>query len=150
MSDEALLSRVNDVDVFSEVEPNQKERIILSLRKSGNIVGYMGDGINDASALHAADVGISVDSAVDVEASMIVLIIRSRRPFFKSTPGRYLLIATLLVGGVTLILPYISFSALFGFQPLPSSFLFVLGVIITLYIAAAEIVKQFFYKKVKF
>ena len=76
MSDEALLKRVNEVDVFAEVEPNQKERIILALKKAGNVVGYMGDGINDASALHAADVGISVDSAVDVakEAADIVLL----------------------------------------------------------------------------
>ena len=50
--------RVNTVDIFAEIEPNQKERIILALRKAGNVVGYMGDGINDASALHAADVGI--------------------------------------------------------------------------------------------
>src|SRR5512136_788448 len=76
MSDEALLKRVNDVDVFAEVEPNHKERIILALKKAGHVVGYMGDGINDASALHTADVGISVDSAVDVakEAADIVLL----------------------------------------------------------------------------
>ena len=76
MSDEALIKRVNDVDFFAEVEPNQKERIIFGLRKAGNVVGYMGDGINDASALHAADVGISVDGAVDVakEAADIVLL----------------------------------------------------------------------------
>ena len=66
LSDEALLQRVGDVDVFAEIEPNQKERLILALRKAGNVVGYIGDGINDASALHAADVGISVESAVDV------------------------------------------------------------------------------------
>ena len=48
------------------MDPNQKERIILALRKTGHVVGYMGDGINDAPALHAADVGISVDTAVDV------------------------------------------------------------------------------------
>ncbi|MGZ3605723.1 MAG: magnesium-translocating P-type ATPase, partial [Thermodesulfobacteriota bacterium] len=76
MSDEALLKRVNEVDVFAEVEPNHKERIILALKKAGHVVGYMGDGINDASALHIADVGISVDSAVDVakEAADIVLL----------------------------------------------------------------------------
>ena len=64
------------IDVFAEIEPNQKERIILALRKAGNVVGYMGDGINDAPALHAADVGLSVDSAVDVakEAADIVLL----------------------------------------------------------------------------
>ena len=76
MSNEALMKRVNNVDIFAEIEPNQKERIILALRKSGNVVGYMGDGINDASALHAADVGISVNSAVDVakEVADIVLL----------------------------------------------------------------------------
>ena len=75
LSDEALMHRVGETDVFAEVEPNQKERIIIALKKAGNVVGYLGDGINDASALHAADVGISVDSAVDVakEAADIVL-----------------------------------------------------------------------------
>ena len=75
LTDEALMHRVQNTNVFAEVEPNQKERIIIALKKAGNVVGYLGDGINDASALHAADVGISVDSAVDVakEAADIVL-----------------------------------------------------------------------------
>jgi len=78
MSDEALVAQVSDVSVFAEVEPNQKERIILALQKAGHVVGYLGDGINDASALHAADVGISVEGAVDVarEAADIVLLER--------------------------------------------------------------------------
>ena len=78
LSDDELSRQAIDIDLFAEVEPNQKERIILALKRSGNIVGYMGDGINDASALHAADVGISVDSAVDVarEAAQIVLLRR--------------------------------------------------------------------------
>jgi Mg2+-importing ATPase len=85
MSDEALVVRVGEADVFAEVEPNQKERIILALRKSGSVVGYMGDGINDATALHAADVGISVDSAVDVakEAADIVLLDKDLRVLLK-------------------------------------------------------------------
>ena len=85
MSNEALLAKVTDVDVLAEVEPNQKERIILALRKAGNVVGYMGDGINDASALHAADVSISVDSAADVakEAADIVLLEKDLRCLFK-------------------------------------------------------------------
>jgi P-type Mg2+ transporter len=66
MSDEALLHAAQQATVFAEVDPNQKERIILALRKTGHVVGYMGDGINDAPALHSADVGISVDTAVDV------------------------------------------------------------------------------------
>ncbi|VTU36332.1 Magnesium-transporting ATPase, P-type 1 [Variovorax sp. PBS-H4] len=66
MSDEALLHAAQHATVFAEVDPNQKERIILALRKTGHVVGYMGDGINDAPALHSADVGISVDTAVDV------------------------------------------------------------------------------------
>ncbi|MER3424543.1 MAG: magnesium-translocating P-type ATPase, partial [Nitrospiraceae bacterium] len=81
MSDEALVQQANAVQVFAEVEPNQKERIILALKKAGNVVGYGGDGINDASALHAADVGIFVSGAVDVakEAADIVLLEKDLR-----------------------------------------------------------------------
>jgi len=294
MSDEALLNQVNDVHVFAEVEPNQKERIILALKKAGNVVGYGGDGINDASALHAADVGISVDSAVDVakeaadivllekdlgvlvdgvregrttfantlkyvfmatsanfgnmfsmagaslflpflpllpkqilltnlltdipemtiatdsvdremvdqprrwdigfirkfmltfgivssvfdyltfgallfilkagteefrtgwflesviSASVVVLVIRSRRPFFRSKPGRYLLAATLLTVGMTLIFPVIPLGRAFGFTPLPGSFLLVLGGIVALYVLAAEAAKKAFYARIKY
>ena len=76
MNTEALRRRVNTTDVFAEIEPRQKERLILALKKSGNTVGYLGDGINDALALHSADVGISVNSAVDVakEAAAVVLL----------------------------------------------------------------------------
>jgi Mg2+-importing ATPase len=76
ISEEALVNKVNNVQIFAEVEPNQKERIIRALKKSGKVVGYMGDGINDANALHAADVGISVNTAVDVakEAADLVLL----------------------------------------------------------------------------
>jgi len=76
MSGNALMNQVAEVNVFAEVEPNQKERIIIALKKAGFVVGYMGDGINDVSALHAADVGISVDSAADVakETAQIVLL----------------------------------------------------------------------------
>ena len=64
MSNRALLRQAGEVDVFAEVEPYQKEQIILVLKKSGHVVGYVGDGINDASALHAADVSLSVEGAV--------------------------------------------------------------------------------------
>ncbi|MEO6186636.1 MAG: magnesium-translocating P-type ATPase [Steroidobacteraceae bacterium] len=76
MSDEAFLHAAERTSVFAEVDPNQKERIILALQKTGHVVGYMGDGINDAPALHTADVGISVDTAVDVakEAADFVLL----------------------------------------------------------------------------
>ena len=292
LSDGALLHRVGDVDVFAEIEPNQKERIILALKKAGNVVGYMGDGINDASALHAADVGISVDSAVDVakeaadivllekdlgvlvqgvregrttfantlkyvfmatsanfgnmfsmagaslflpylpllpaqilltnlmtdfpemtiatdsvdsemvdhprrwdivairkfmitfglvssvfdfltfgalllilqatqdqfrtgwflesviSASLIVLVIRSRKPFFKSRPAKYLLIATLATVAVTAALPYTPLGPLFGFSRVPLSFLLLIAMIVVLYIVSAELVKAVFYKKV--
>jgi len=76
MSNAALLHAAPLTDIFAEVEPNQKERIIILLKKAGHVVGFMGDGINDAPALHAADVGISVNSAVDVakEAADIVLL----------------------------------------------------------------------------
>jgi len=76
MTNAALLHQAPLTDIFAEVEPNQKERIIIMLKKAGYVVGFMGDGINDASALHAADVGISVNTAVDVakEAADIVLL----------------------------------------------------------------------------
>ena len=294
LSDGALLKHVADVDVFAEIEPNQKERIILALKKAGNVVGYMGDGINDASALHAADVGISVESAVDVakgvadivllekdlgvlvqgvregrttfantlkyvfmatsanfgnmfsmagvslflpflpllpkqilltnlmtdfpemtiatdrvdaemvdhprrwdikairkfmitfglvssvfdyltfgtlllilhatqdqfrtgwflesviSASLIVLVIRSRKPFFKSRPSKYLLMATLLTVIVTMVVPFTPLGEIFGFSRLPISFLLLIVIIVMLYLIAAEMVKTVFYKKVKF
>ncbi len=76
MSQEALTQRAPSIDVFAEVDPNQKQSIILALKRAGHVVGYMGDGINDVSALHAADVGISVANAADVakEAADIVLL----------------------------------------------------------------------------
>ncbi|MGV3741633.1 MAG: magnesium-translocating P-type ATPase [Burkholderiaceae bacterium] len=76
MSDEALWHRAGQCNLFAEVDPNQKERIVRALQKRGHIVGFLGDGINDAPALHAADVGISVDRAVDVakEAADFVLL----------------------------------------------------------------------------
>lgn len=75
LSDRALFHQVSHKAIFAEIEPNQKERIILALRKAGNVVGYLGDGINDVTALHAADVSISVDSAADAakEVANIVL-----------------------------------------------------------------------------
>ncbi len=294
MSDAALLRSVGSVDVFAEIEPNQKERIIIAMRKAGNVVGYMGDGINDASALHAADVGISVDTAADVakdaadivllekdlgvlvegvregrttfantlkyvfmatsanfgnmfsmagislfipflpllpkqilltnlmtdfpemtiatdnvdeqmidyprrwdikairkfmitfglvssffdyltfgllllilhanegqfrtgwflesviSASIIVLVIRSRKPFFRSRPGKYLLIATISIAVITLIFPFTPLGKIFGFSPLTlSTYIFIL-LIVALYILGAEITKRIFYKKVKF
>jgi len=293
LSDGALLHRVIGVDVFAEIEPNQKERIILALKKAGSVVGYMGDGINDASALHAADVGISVESAVDVakeaadivllekdlgvlvqgvregrktfantlkyvfmatsanfgnmfsmagaslflpylpllpaqvlltnlmtdfpemtiatdsvdsemvdhprrwdivairkfmitfglvssvfdfltfgvlllvlhatqdqfrtgwflesviSASLIVLVIRSRKPFFKSKPAKYLLIATLLTVVVTVALPYTPLGELFGFSRVPLSFLLLIAMTVAVYIVAAEISKAVFYRAVK-
>jgi P-type Mg2+ transporter len=76
LDDAALAVKAPDVAVFAELNPIQKERIVRSLRTTGKVVGYMGDGINDSPALHAADVGISVDSAVAVakEAAAIVLL----------------------------------------------------------------------------
>ena len=74
--DEALWHLAERTTLFAEVDPNQKERIIHALQKTGHVVGYLGDGINDAPALHAADVGLSVDTAVDVakEAADFVLL----------------------------------------------------------------------------
>ncbi|MCC6920638.1 MAG: magnesium-translocating P-type ATPase [Alphaproteobacteria bacterium] len=78
MTKEALFARAPATDIFAEIDPNQKERIIAALRRRGLVVGYLGDGINDAPALHEADIGISVDGAVDVarEAADMILLKR--------------------------------------------------------------------------
>jgi Mg2+-importing ATPase len=290
ISSEGLVKRVNETDVFAEIEPNQKEQIILALKKGGNVVGYIGDGINDASALHAADVGISVDSAVDVakeaadivlmekdldvlldgvregrktfantmkyvfmatsanfgnmfsmagaslflsflpllpkqvlmvnlmtdmpettiatdnvdaeqvekprrwdmkfirrfmllfglissifdyitfavlifvlnaspdqfrtgwfiesvlSAVIIVLVIRTRRPFFRSRPGRYMMATSAAIIMITLALPYIVPQGILNFQGLPPIFLALTALIILLYIATAEMAKRYFYR----
>lgn len=125
MGDAALIRRVGQVDIFAETEPNQKERILIALRKAGNVVGYLGDGINDASALHAADVGLSVESAVDVakEAADIVLLrrdlgvlargVRNGRVTFSNTL-KYVFITTsanfgnmFSMAGASLFLPFL-------------------------------------------
>lgn len=78
MSDEALRQCAERTVIFAEIDPQQKERIIRALQQAGHAVGYMGDGINDAPALRLADVGISVDKAVDVarESADIILLHR--------------------------------------------------------------------------
>jgi P-type Mg2+ transporter len=133
LRDEALWRAVEPTNLFAEVDPNEKERIILALKKTGHVVGYMGDGINDAPALHAADVGISVDTAVDVakEAADFVLlkqdpaagsgqslavlhegIIQGRRTFANTL--KYVFMATsanfgnmFSMAGVSLFLPFL-------------------------------------------
>jgi Mg2+-importing ATPase len=76
MDDWALRIRAETANLFCRVNPSQKERVILALKAKGHVVGYLGDGINDAPSLHAADVGLSVDSAVDVakEAADMILL----------------------------------------------------------------------------
>jgi Mg2+-importing ATPase len=81
---------------------------------------------------------------------VIVLVIRTRRPFFQSRPGKYLLTATLLIEGVTLLFPFSPLGSLFKFRPLPAPFFISLGAIVLLYIVAAEMAKRLFYKKIKF
>jgi len=76
MSDTELAEAVRSASVFARLVPAHKERVVRALQKNGHVVGFMGDGINDAPALKAADVGISVDSAVDIakESSDIILL----------------------------------------------------------------------------
>jgi P-type Mg2+ transporter len=78
LHDEALWHTAEKTDLFVEVDPNQKERIILALKKMGHVVGFLGDGVNDAPAMHAADTSLSVEQAVDVarEAADFVLLER--------------------------------------------------------------------------
>ena len=76
MDDAALLEAVKTCDLFAKLSPAQKERVVAALQSNGHTVGYMGDGINDAPPLHQADVGVSVDSAVDIakETADIILL----------------------------------------------------------------------------
>jgi Mg2+-importing ATPase len=85
-----------------------------------------------------------------LSASAIVLVIRSRRPFFQSPPGRYLLGATLLTMAVTLLFPYSPLAGIFNFQALPMKFLLMVGAILVIYMTSAEVAKRLFYRWVKF
>lgn len=125
LRDEALWHAVENTSIFAEVDPNEKERIILALKKRGHVVGYMGDGINDAPSLHSADVGISVANAVDVakEAADLVLlkqdldvlregIIEGRKTFANTL--KYIFMATsanfgnmFSMAGASLFLPFL-------------------------------------------
>jgi Mg2+-importing ATPase len=125
LHDEALWHAAEQTDIFAEVDPNQKERIILALKKTGHVVGYLGDGINDAPSLHSADVGISVENAVDVakQAADFVLlkqdlnvleqgILQGRRTFANTL--KYVFMATsanfgnmFSVAGASLFLPFL-------------------------------------------
>jgi Mg2+-importing ATPase len=125
MSDSALGHVAEQTTVFARVSPAQKNRIIMALKHRSHVVGYMGDGINDAPSLHAADVGISVSTAVDVardSADIILLepglrvlhdgILEGRRAF--GNVMKYLLMGTssnfgnmLSMAGASLFLPFL-------------------------------------------
>ena len=125
MNDDALGARVEEVNLFCRVNPAQKNRVILALKARGHVVGYLGDGINDAPSLHTADVGISVDDAVDVAkqaAAMILLekdlmvlhrgILEGRRTF--GNVMEYIMMATssnfgnmFSMAAATLFLPFL-------------------------------------------
>ena len=295
ISVEAMVKLAADIDIFAEIAPNQKEQIILALRRrAANVVGYMGDGINDASALHASDAGISVDTAADVlketadfvlleknlnvlvkgvqegrrtfantlkyvfmatsanfgnmfsmagaslflpflpllpkqilfvnlltdipemtistdnvdpemvekprrwdlkfiskfmlvfgllsavfdyttfavlifllhanvgtfrttwftesiiSAVTIVLVIRTKRPLFKSRPRTYLLVAIFATACLTLSLPITPLGQLFDLEPLSMTYLIAIFLIVLTYVFAAEITKRIFYRRIKF
>jgi Mg2+-importing ATPase len=125
MDDQALQACVESVNLFCRVNPAQKNRVILALKRRGRVVGYMGDGINDAPSLHSADIGISVDSAVDVAksaAEMILLeqdlnvlydgVVEGRRTF--GNIMKYIMMGTssnfgnmFSMAGATLFLPFL-------------------------------------------
>ncbi len=125
MDDEALQARVEEVNLFCRVTPMQKNRVILALKRRGRVVGYLGDGINDAPPLHSADIGISVDSAVDVAkdaAEMILLerdlnvlcdgVLEGRRTF--GNIMKYIMMGTssnfgnmFSMAGASLLLPFL-------------------------------------------
>ena len=121
----ALWQAVEDADLFVEVDPDQKEHIILAAKKMGHVVGFLGDGVNDAPAMHAADTSLSVEQAVDVakEAADFVLLERGldvirrgieegRRTFANTL--KYILTTTsanlgnmLSMAGASLFLPFL-------------------------------------------
>jgi Mg2+-importing ATPase len=125
MDDAALRARVDEVNLFCRVNPAQKNRILLALKARGHAVGYLGDGINDAPSLQTADIGISVDGAVDVarEAADLVLlehdldvlhdgILEGRRTF--GNVMKYIMMATssnfgnmFSMAAATLFLPFL-------------------------------------------
>ena len=125
LHDDALRARVESANLFCRVNPAQKNRIILALKARGHVVGYLGDGINDAPSLHTADVGISVDGAVDVAkqaAAMILLendlmvlhhgILEGRRTF--GNVMKYIMMATssnfgnmFSMAAATVVLPFL-------------------------------------------
>lgn len=78
LTDEALWRLAEQTEVFAEVDPNQKERIILALKKTGHVVGFLGDGVNDAPAMHAADTSLSVEQAVDVAREVADFVLLER------------------------------------------------------------------------
>ena len=82
-----------------------------------------------------------------ISAVMIVLVIRTRRPFIKSRPGKYLFIVSLVIIGVTLIFPASPLGSMFEFHLLPAEFYLVLSAILLLYILSAELLKRYFYRK---
>ena len=125
MNDDALRARAEAANLFCRVNPAQKNRIILALKARSHVVGYLGDGINDAPSLHTADVGISVEGAVDVArlaAAMILLekdlnvlhagILEGRRTF--GNVMKYIMMATssnfgnmFSMAAATLFLPFL-------------------------------------------
>jgi Mg2+-importing ATPase len=125
MDDSALQAGVESVNLFCRVTPGQKSRVIQALRARGHVVGYLGDGINDAPPLHSADVGLSVDSAVDVAkdaADMILLkhdlnvlhdgVVEGRRTF--ANIMKYIMMGTssnfgnmFSMAGASLFLPFL-------------------------------------------
>jgi P-type Mg2+ transporter len=135
---QALWAVADRTQIFAEVDPQQKEQIVHALQKAGHAVGYLGDGINDAPALHAADVGISVDQAVDVarQSADIVLLqpdldvlcrgVEDGRKTFANTL-KYITIATSSTFGnmvsMALATPFLPFLPLAAKQILLNNFL---------------------------
>jgi Mg2+-importing ATPase len=85
-----------------------------------------------------------------ISASLIVLVIRTQGPMFKSRPSKYLLIATLAVVAATVVLPFLTIGKLFGFVPISPSFIMFTAIIVGIYILGAELTKRLFYKRVRF
>jgi Mg2+-importing ATPase len=82
-----------------------------------------------------------------VSAALIVLVVRSRRPFFRSRPSKLLALATVAIVVVTAVTPYLPFAHALGFQPMPAHFYLILGLVVLGYVVTAEVAKALFYRQ---
>jgi Mg2+-importing ATPase len=163
MTDAQLAASAEGVHVFARVSPAHKERIIHALQQNKHVVGFMGDGINDAPALRVADVGISVEcwdpsraglfqTGWFVESLMtqtlIIHVIRTKKiPFIEGLANWPLTITTILVMGIGISLPFSPLAPTLGFVHLPLLYWPILFVTLLCYVVLTQLVKMWLLRR---